>query len=276
MYVLTGVWPEDDKDYFFPKTGGKNPDGTDERLTLPTYAKDWFAYGTQPIKTVTHKAHPLWGIIGDLAKNKDFFNVEISKSDDPIINQMYDKAKHVVKNSRSISWQNYERMNKAEPDAHWKNVAISITGITTAPGYITKSPAQKLMTRYIVNKIPRGSKTTEKFERSQYRKTIKNILRKGGQIDKKEVIEMLGKKGYNKIVKESKLHPFEELFKRLRFQEALNVYIVANEMERELVKNILVDKERRSRTKTEEEIEIFNDLNLTKGAKTLRVRSLIK
>jgi hypothetical protein len=36
-YALNGQGPDELKDYFFPKTGGKSKDGTPERLSFPTY-----------------------------------------------------------------------------------------------------------------------------------------------------------------------------------------------------------------------------------------------
>ncbi|KKK69475.1 hypothetical protein LCGC14_2933660, partial [marine sediment metagenome] len=178
QYVLTGEPPEEPKDYLFPKTGKKNPDGSDERLSLPTYAKDWYAWSHQPLKTALHKTHPLWGLVGDIAKNKDFFNVEIRHTDDPLMQQAGQVAKHIAKGFKSISMRNYEKMSKVSPNK-WRNLAVSITGITSAPAYITRSPAQKLMIRYIIERIPPKSKTQEQFERSMYRRTLKDRLRKG-------------------------------------------------------------------------------------------------
>jgi hypothetical protein len=45
-YLMNGKAPETTKDYYFPRTGNKNPDGTDERVSFPSYIKDLYAYGT--------------------------------------------------------------------------------------------------------------------------------------------------------------------------------------------------------------------------------------
>jgi len=166
------------KDYFFPKTGNKNADGSDERLSLPTYAKDWWAYFNQPVQTIKNKAHPLPFLITDLVRNKDFFNTQIRDPKDPMLNQMYDMAKYIKDESTSFSYKNFQKMQKNKQDT-WKNAVISITGINVAPSYITKSPTQKLMTRYIVDRIPDITKTKEEFAKSEYRRALKSRIRKG-------------------------------------------------------------------------------------------------
>uniref|UniRef100_A0A6H1ZBK5 Large polyvalent protein associated domain-containing protein n=1 Tax=viral metagenome TaxID=1070528 RepID=A0A6H1ZBK5_9ZZZZ len=260
-YILTGKPPEEPKDYLFPKTGKKNPDGSDERLSLPTYAKDWYAWSHRPLETIIHKIHPLWGLLGDLATNEDYFNVEVRHTDDPLLNQAVQLAKHIGNSFKPISLRNYEKMERVTPKDK-RNIWISITGITSAPSYITRSPAQKLMTRIIVERIPPKTKTKEEFEKSAYRKTLKNRIRKGERIDHKEAKQMLGQVSYNRLIKEAKMPPFADSFKRLGIKDALNVYAIATEEERKQVIKILKDKYNRaeSNTKTEEIKSFYHHL----------------
>ena len=254
QYALTGEPPEEAKDYLFPKTGNTNPDGSPERLSLPTYAKDWYAYAEQPLKTITHKMHPLWGLLGDLAKNKDYFNVEVRHTDDPLMKQAGQVVEHIAEAFLPFSIKNYAKMNKAAPGNKLKNLGVSITGISSAPGYLSKSPAQKLMTRLIVERIPDKVKTQEKFERSTYRRTVINRIRKGEKIDVKEAVKILGRRSYVMLRKEARKTPFASSFNRLSIRDALNVYTIATRKERKQVKVILRSKYRRARrqSKTEE------------------------
>jgi hypothetical protein len=43
QYLMTGKPPEEPKDLFFPKTGQKRQDDTDDRLSMPTYMRDFYA-----------------------------------------------------------------------------------------------------------------------------------------------------------------------------------------------------------------------------------------
>ena len=259
QYILTGEKPRESKDLFFPRTGRINSDGSEERLSLPTYAKDIYSYSQQPVKTLQNKLHPLVGIIDDLAHNKDFYNTEISDESDPVMKQMFDKAYYITEASKSFSFRNYEKMQKKE-DAPLKNRMVSILGIQPAPAYVVRSDAQKLMYRYIADKIPQGTRTKEEFAKSDYRKTLKNRIRKGEEIDMKEATEVLGQKSLNKVIKEAELPPFTASFKRLSLDEALNVYALTTEEEKAQSKDILWKKYNNKKDKTQEEIDLYIEL----------------
>ena len=141
-----------------------------------------------------------------------------------------------------------------------KNMAISITGIVKAPSYITRSHAQKLMYRYISERMPDNIRSKEDFAKSQYRSTLKNRIRKGEKISAKEAIEVLGTKGYHRVLKDAKLDPFEETFKRLTLKEALNVYAIASDKERKVSEQILRGKYARSKNRTKDIKELFAEL----------------
>jgi len=226
-YLLTGKRPEELKDYFFPKTGEKNPDGSDERLSLPTYAKDWFAYGIQPRRTVKNKLHPIWGLLTDLVENKDFFHVQIRDPKDPISQQLLDVAEYIGKEFLPLSARNYQKMSRTSPDRSHKNIWVSITGITTAPSYITRSPAQRLMYRYIIENIPDKTRTKEEYERMRERQEFR---------------------------KSNPEKSFADSFKRLSIGQAINVYAIATPVEKRKSYRILRQKwdNARRETKTPE------------------------
>jgi hypothetical protein len=77
QYALTGQKPEELKDYFYPKTGGKRPDGSDDRVSLPSYMKDVYSVATHPISTVEHKANPLLSSVIEALNNQDFYGNQI-------------------------------------------------------------------------------------------------------------------------------------------------------------------------------------------------------
>ncbi len=244
-YLLTGKPPEEPKDYFFPKTGRINPDGSAERLSLPTYAKDIYAYSQQPLQTIRNKAHPLIGLLSEEFKNEDFYNVQIANPKDPIFDQIIDRGKHIVNYSKPFSFKNYEKMQRAGEGGK-ATTFVSITGITSAPAYVSRSAAQKLMYRYIVDRIPDTTRTKEQYEKSEYRKTLKNRIRKGEKVDFQEAYEYLGTESLKKTIKEAKMPPFAELYKRLSVNEALNVYAIATLKEKQQTREILIDKFRRA------------------------------
>ena len=240
-YLLTGERPREIKDYFFPRTGRKNPDGSDERLSLPTYAKDIYAYSQRPVETVKNKAHPLIGLMNEQIRNEDFFNIQIENPNDPWYNRIMSRAQHIRDYSKPFSFKNYEKMKKTGEEEGLARF-VSITGITSAPSYVTRSAAQKLMYRYIAEKIPDATRTKEEGERSEYRRLLKNKLRKGETIDRQEALQILGLDSYKRALKEAQLPPFSEAFKRLSIDEALNVYSISTDKEKGQSREILFTK----------------------------------
>ena len=244
QYMLTGEPPEEQKDYFFPKTGNKNPDGSDERLSLPTYAKDWFAYSKHPITTMQHKLHPLWSSLAQMWNNEDFYGTEIRGHDDPIVQQVKDVTEYMAKQFLPFSARSYAKMRKAG-SSKWKAGSTAITGIISAPASISKSPAQELITKHIVARLPRGSRTKAQFDKSRFRKEIQQKIRKGQPIDPAEVRAAFTMKEWKSIKKSARLAPFASSFKRLTLREALDVYTISSPSERSLTKKLLIGKMRR-------------------------------
>jgi len=255
QYLMTGEPPKELKDYFFPKTGKLNPDGSPERISMPTYAKDYYSYFTQPAKTFVNKLHPFWHTVYELTTNKDFFNVQIRNPRDPITKQAVEVAKYIGEQFIPLSVKNYYKMRRTAPERVKQNLITSLTGETSAPAYVSRTAAQKLMYRYIFDSISRTPRTRKQFERSQYRKMLIAKLRAGIAVSKKEAIERLGVKGLRRAVKEAKADPFELSYKKLTLRQAMNVYNIATVPERKKIANILLLKFARKKDKTEEEIQ---------------------
>lgn len=61
------------------------------------YAKDVYAYSQKPATTLMHKAHPVIGLAGELADNKDFYGTEIRHPGDNPAKQLFDATFHTAK-----------------------------------------------------------------------------------------------------------------------------------------------------------------------------------
>lgn len=156
QYAYTGELPRDMKDLYFPRTGRIRPDGTEDRVSLPTYMKDVYAYakdamdfgkyGSNPTQTIQNKAHPLISTISQMLNNQDFFGAAIRNPADSIVKQAMDEADYLVKQFEPFSLRNYEQQAKIrgeEPSVKDYLTSPSMVGITPAPGYITKSPEEQ-------------------------------------------------------------------------------------------------------------------------------------
>lgn len=80
--LATGENPRELRDYQFPRTGRLNPDGTPERMALPTYTKDVEGYVFRTVPTLQGKLSPGIGVLTDLSRNSDFYGVQIRNDRD--------------------------------------------------------------------------------------------------------------------------------------------------------------------------------------------------
>ena len=155
-YAYTGKPPETLKDAFYPRTGRTRSDGSPDRVSLPTYMKDVYAYGedlgnfarygTDPTQTLRNKATPLLGVVGDMLSNQDYFGAAIRNPSAPAVQQIGQEADFLWKQVEPFSVSNYLQQAKvqgAKPSIWGYLTSPSMVGITPAPGYITQTDAQQ-------------------------------------------------------------------------------------------------------------------------------------
>lgn len=155
-YMYTGQGPDELKDYFFPKTGRLRPDGTEDRVSLPSYMKDVYAYGhdiaglgkygSDPTKTLQNKLHPLLGIIAQMVSNKDFFGGAIRSPGDPVVQQLTDEANYLIDQMTPFGLRNYQQQAKVkgeEPTVAGYLTSPSMIGVTPAAAHITQNDQQQ-------------------------------------------------------------------------------------------------------------------------------------
>jgi hypothetical protein len=55
---------------------------------MPMYTTDIYHYGTQPIQTLVNKTSPMFNIVAEMIRNKDFYGTQIRNDGDPLVKQM--------------------------------------------------------------------------------------------------------------------------------------------------------------------------------------------
>lgn len=173
--AMTGHGPKDLKDWAFPRTGGKNPDGSDERISTPTYGRDLQAYRNQPLQTIAHKTSPLLGMTAQMLQNRDYYGTEIFHPGDGPFGHLASAASYLGKTALPFGVQQAMKQDQ-NPDTRmpkWLNQV----GFTASPAYVTRDPGRKEMDRLSQNKAPMGTRTKAEFERSQARQKLETELR---------------------------------------------------------------------------------------------------
>ena len=138
-YMFTGQVPQSAIDYFYPKTGQTDKNGNAERVSLPTYAKDVFAFSHNPVQTIGNKLSPGLGIGKQLATNSDYFGNMIRNPQDSAGTQAKQVGTYLAKNTLPFTVTSGNQRAEKSPST----AVQSFFGVTPAPGYITKSNFQQ-------------------------------------------------------------------------------------------------------------------------------------
>jgi hypothetical protein len=216
-YILTGKPPETLLDYYYPKTGRKNPDGTDERISLPSYMKDVFAVGEEGLfKVASNKLNPVFGTIIDMLQNKDYYGTEIRNTNDPLVKQIAQEFQFLASQFEPFSIQSAIRGQS--PLAKYG----SLVGLTVAPSYITKTPLEKKIMGMYEYRFGKETQTKGQKERQDFLNQIRKAYMAGDKETANKFLQEAEQKGYfttkaveSKFVGDSDLPSGVRMFRRL-------------------------------------------------------------
>ena len=245
-YLFTGDRPKELLDYFFPKTGRDRPDGSPERIVIPTYMKDVVAWSTQPITTARHKAHPLLSLILDTLANKDYYGTEIHEPIDSVddlfkYSTWKDTLTYIGKAYQPFSFRNWQEMRKSGASG-WKPAVTAFAGIGEAPSYITRDAAHKLMAQQLAENARAGNKTQADADRYYLRRQSIQQLREGKKLDLKELSKTFNAESIKRIEEEAKQDPIVVGFNRLRPTQALDVFLIQKDSDRKKTAGMMLGK----------------------------------
>ena len=230
QYAMTGQWPRDWRDVIIgARTGKLKPDGTPERIRLPSYLRDAIGLRYHPWLTVRSKLSPAIQVISDLLSNENYWGNEIYNPKDPIYVQAKQIGEYLSQYTTPFSIQAARQAQ--EPQAE----VLSLFGITPVPSWLAETPARALLYQYA--KQARGSLTPEQAETSRERVQLRQMLRKGDiKGFRAEVARArerwLTKHGLQSLLRTAKEPLGLEIFKHLTLEQAIRVYSLANPQER--------------------------------------------
>jgi hypothetical protein len=151
--AMTGKPPESLRDAYFPKTGKKRDDGTDDRISPPSYMKDLAALSDgvsdDPMRITENAAHmaanklnPLFGTLWEtFGKNEDYYGTAVRNPNDPGWKQLSDVGKHLLGAAEPFASRGLRQQR--EVGQNWLESALPLAGFTPAPGYITHTAAEE-------------------------------------------------------------------------------------------------------------------------------------
>lgn len=234
QYLHTGDRPEELKDYFFPRTGNKKPDGADERVSIAGYFKDLYAVAHDlpgsALQTAKNKAHPLLNLIADVLMNEDFYGTEIRTPTDPTLRQLGDVLKYVAGEFKPFSVTNVERRVK---EGGGRAAVESFFGVTPAPASTTRSAAETAINKIMVTRGV-STKTQEQAAMAQARRELRTGLAAGNAaaISEARAKGQLTPRQIRQARRDARLSGLQRGFRSLTMEEALDVYELATPEER--------------------------------------------
>jgi probable phosphoglycerate mutase len=224
-YMNTGQAPDSLEDYFYPKDGTKNPDGTDHRVTLPSYMKDYISYGNKPVETLMHKTSPIVNDAVELYQNKDFYGVQIANPKDPMYMRGLERLEYEAKTMVPFSFKSQPYTNPTP-----KQRIEQGFGLLHAPVTAERTDTQNAISKAYVDQMGHEAegKTQADLEKQVARKHLREFLFNGGEYDDADP-EMKKKadisdKALTTFIKEGKMDPYERYFSHLKSDTKIELY----------------------------------------------------
>lgn len=232
QYMLTGQAPTDKKDYFFPKTGRKNLDGSDERVSFPSYWMDHYKLATSPLDTAEHKIHPTISMFLESLTNKDYYGTQIHDPEAPWYKQAEQIGEYVAKGFLPYTITGIQKSNEAGTSAG-KNAA-QFFGVASAPASMSWSPMQTFIYERNAFKLPE-LKTLEQAEKYKAKKAATIAMTNKEEVDKNHLTKSDLEKIKDTVAKREKAAeqgkdagPIADHFKSLSFTDKMRAYELAS------------------------------------------------
>jgi len=140
-YALTDTLPQSILDYIYPRSGDKNKDGTDARVSTPFYTREFVQIPSHVQKegvvgglatTVGGKLSPVFSLLKGIVMNKDYFDRAIANPNDDLVTTAQKKGKWLMGELEPMA------MNRPKnaPDTT-KSKLLGVAGFNPAPRYVT-------------------------------------------------------------------------------------------------------------------------------------------
>lgn len=189
--ILTGSAPKDVMDYVYPRTGEKNPDGSDARVSTPFYTREPFMLKKHIEQeglvgglagSVSSKLNPLGENLRAIATNRDYFNREIS---DPSLShfslQRIGQQLDYLWTEGQPTWMD---ASKRAPGAPGKATGLGVLGFMPAPRYATETATQGRIANMFRQQEGERVVPFKQAQKAKDKAVIKKLMLEGKDYDK--------------------------------------------------------------------------------------------
>jgi hypothetical protein len=261
-YAFTGERPRG-LDYWAFRDGGTDEFGNPTRLMLPTYMKDILSYVEHPGTTLGHKLHPLLSVANDvILQNKDYYGTEIRHPDDPLYQQAGQVGKYLLKSFEPFWWRGLRRQY-AQQGGVKSGAVESYFGIMPAPRSLTETPAEKYAADRQRAMLPQGARTQAQADHSaNVREAIRDIQLKRTTVQEALRSGRISQSDKKNVEFSSKAPALTRAIAHMGPEDVYGVWKRADPDERRQIKQLFLDKIKRSKTLTKQrQNELFRLMN---------------
>lgn len=186
-WSLSGKVPEW-LDYISPRSGEKNPDGSDARLSTMFYSRE-FASTYKHIQNeglttgvsdfVLNKGSGMFGLMHEMWSGMDRYGKHFRNPDSPEYKQLEQTLAYVMSDVEPISMRSIQQQVTEQP---LKGGALSVLGFTPAPKYLTESVGIAGLKSAFRNFVATKETPFEKAEYSKDYSKLRAAYQKGEDI----------------------------------------------------------------------------------------------
>lgn len=245
------------KDYFYPKTGRKNADGSDERITTPGPLSIYASVAREGTKAVTNRVLPLWRAIDEVAKNSDYRNVQIRSGG--AVQQTEQSAVHIGKSLVPYAGQSFTEKPTGGTMSPDLKVA-GFMGVRKAPASVSRSNATQTV-HDIMSERPHPAETPEQADRLQKVSDLATAARtnkEGWRSDMRDALKSgaITQEDVGTITKratEKQDLPTLVRTSDLSTDEVMKVWDAATDDEKQQIRRVVMNKIQNSRSTSAEQ-----------------------
>lgn len=235
--ALTGQEPQSLKDFMYPRTGDKDINGNEVRLSVPTYLKDAVHLFKSPVKYFTNGSSFVLNSALNYLQNKDYFGDMIYNPDDPKTIQAMQVAKSFV--PKPFAVQNLLKLNEAAVKDETK--ILNFLGFVQAPQEVIKSEFQNELNKAYSRQMGQKSRTPEEKATAALKTDLRSKIRTGTVTDQdvQNAVSsgLISQKNIGKFQKDASLNTMQYQWKYLSKDKKEELLKYATEEEKQMLES---------------------------------------
>ncbi len=262
QFAYTGTWPQELKDYLYPKIGGTDDKGNDNRVSLPTYFRDVYHLWKNPVGYVKSSMSGFMTNFLEAVNNKDYYGNYIYDPEGPAYQKLLTSIAHVTGDSSytynpndslfqkvagMVGWgvpmpfsvEQAKRLNSQ--GASFPQKLLSMSGFTKAPSDVIQTQfQQKLLKAYLKQRGPKKPLTPaeQKLDRMKrdLRQKVKDNALTDEDLRRAIALGLIKPKGVRTFMKDAGYNSMQIMWKYLSRDERDKLLPLANAEELDQLK----------------------------------------